>query len=233
MRIARIGVLVVLVAGAAAFAGVGLPEGAKGLADQTPRGITVTGTGKATTVPDQAGFWFGVETRRKTASDASAVNNREMQKLIAALEDAGVREADIQTADISVSPVYSESGSDVVGYVASNSVSVTVSLKDAAAVLDAAVGAGANQVTGPSLTRSDSDALYRSALKDAVADARSRAEVLAAAAGVGVGEVISIDEGSTSGPIMYDTRALTAEAAPIKAGTQDIEATVTVTYAIA
>jgi len=235
MKLARIGVLVLAVAGVSAFIGVGLPEGAKGDASQITRGITVNGTGKVSTVPDRAGFNFGIDTKRNTAAAASEENNREMRQLLDALKAGGVPESDIQTSQISVYPEYSESGSDVRGYVASNSVTVTVDLAKAGAVVQAAVGAGANQVSGPSLTKADSDKLYDNALRAAVADARSRAEVLADAAGVKVGAVISIEGGSSSspGPIAYDTATASAEQAPIQAGKQDVEANVTVTFAIA
>ncbi len=233
MKIVRIGALVVAVAAVAAFAGVGLPEGAKGLNDQSGRGITVNGTGKITTIPDRAGFWFGVEDRNKTASDASAANARDMQKLLDALRKAGVLDKNIQTADVSVSPIYSKDGSDVIGYVASSSVSVTVGLDIAGSVVQAAEDAGADQVSGPTFTKADTDALYRDALRAAVADARSRAEVLADAAGVKVGAVISIEESSAPGPIAYDTIGAKADSISIEPGTQDVEATVTVTFAIA
>jgi uncharacterized protein YggE len=233
MKLARIAVLVAVLGAAAAFVGVGLPEGAKGLSDQTAHGITVNGTGKVTTVPDRATFTFGVENRGKSASEASAANSRAMNKLIAALRDAGVPEADIQTVDVYVSPVYSDSGAGVIAYSASNSVSVTVSLERAGPVVDAAENAGADNVSGPNLTKADSDKLYDDALRAAVADARSRAQVLAEAAGVKVGAVISISESSASEPIPYAT-AMRAEAStPIQPGTQDVEATVTVTFAIA
>src|SRR6185437_4979396 len=59
----------------------------------------------------------------------------------------------------------------------------------AAAVVDAAVGAGADEVSGPSLYRSDADSLYREALKDAVANAHDKADAIAAAAGLTLGGV--------------------------------------------
>jgi uncharacterized protein YggE len=232
MKLVRLGALVLVLAGAAAFVGVGLPEGAKGLAEQPRNGITVTGGGTVTTVPDEAGFWFGVEIRRKTAGAAVAAANERMRQVLAALEAAGIPDKDIQTAQVSVSPDYKESG-DPDGYVASNSVSVTVGVDEAGKVVDAAVAAGADQVSGPNLVKSDTDALYRSALRAAVADARTRAEALASAAGVEVGGVIAIEEGSSDGPIVYDRATLAAEAPPIKAGTQEVEASVTVTFAIA
>jgi uncharacterized protein YggE len=233
MKLVRIGVLALALAAAVAFVGVGLPQGAHGSTDQPARTITVNGTGKASFVPDRAMFTFGVATKRKTASDASEANNREMQAVIDALRGAGVPEEDIQTSQISLYPDYSDEG-EARGYEASNSVSVTVSLAKAGDALQAAVGAGANQVDGPSLTKEDTDALYASALRAAVADARSRAGVLSDAAGVKVGEVVSIQEGSEpSGPVAYDMALASPTEAPIQPGKQDIEADVTVTYAIA
>src|SRR5262249_43626184 len=154
----------------------------------------------------------------------SNATNRDMRSLIDALRGAGVASEDMQTSQISVYPDYTDSGG-VRGYEASNSVSVTVALAKAGDALEAAVGAGATQVDGPSLTQEDGKKLYESALRDAVADARSRAEVLAAAAGVKVGEVVSMEETTdSSGPLALDMRASAAPTpAPIEAGTQDVE----------
>jgi uncharacterized protein len=235
MKLARIAVVAAALAALAAFVGVGLPEGAKGRSDEPSHAITVHGTGKVSTVPDQATFTFGVSTKRQTAADASEANNRQMREVLDALKAAGVPEEDVRTSQISIYPSYSESGSEVVGYEASNSVTVTVPLAKAGDALEAAVSAGANQVDGPSLTKDATDKLYAGALRAAVADARSRAEVLADAAGVKLGEVVAIEEGSEpSGPIAYDLRvAASSEQAPIEPGKQDIEADVTVSFAIA
>ena len=97
--------------------------------------------------------------------------------------------------------------------------------------VDAAVNAGANGVSGPSLSRSDSDALYRDALKHAVADADEKAKALAAASGLTLGGVHVIVEGAQSSPpIPFATKDAAASATPIEPGTQEIGASVTVTY---
>ena len=233
MKLARIAVLVAGIAAIAAFIGVGLPEGAKGSADQPGHTITVNGSGTSTTVPDEAQFCFDVEDHADTAEAASAANAAAMRDVIAALRQAGVAGKDMQTVQVSVSPLYNDAGSKVIGYVATNSVCATTSVTDAGSVADAGLKAGADRVEGPNLTKADSDKLYDDALRAAVVDARSRAEVLADAAGVEVGGVVSIQEGSEpSYPIAYDMAAAASPEAPIQPGTQDIEATVTVTYAI-
>jgi uncharacterized protein YggE len=233
MKLARIAVLAAAVAAATAFIGVGLPEGAKGSADQPGHTITVNGSGTSTTVPDEAQFCFDVEDHADTAEAASAANAAAMQKVIAALRKAGVADKDLQTVNVSVEPQYNDAGTKVLGYTASNSVCATTSVADAGSVAEAGLGAGADRISGPNLTKADSTKLYDDALRAAVADARSRAEVLADAAGVEVGAVVSIQEGSEpSYPVAYDL-AMASPEAPIEAGTQDIEATVAVTYAIA
>jgi uncharacterized protein YggE len=98
-------------------------------------------------------------------------------------------------------------------------------------LVDAAVDAGANSVSGPGLDSSDRDALYRDALKQAFADAKAKAETLAEAAGVQLGPVQTVAEGAAPGPVVYASRAAVDTAVPVEPGTQEIDATVTVTYA--
>jgi uncharacterized protein YggE len=233
MKWMRIAVLVVLAAGVVAFAGVGRPESAGG-APKPSGSITVTGTGTITSVPDEATFTVGVQTQGSSAREALASNSEQMRRVIEAVRSAGVSKDDVQTQDVSVSANYSDENR-IDGYSASNSVLVTLrDLSRAGKVLDAASNAGANQVYGPSLSRSDRDAVEKKALRDAVGDARTKAEALAKAAGVSLGRVTAITEGFSGGPEPYyasDMRLAKAEA-PIEPGTQDIQASVTVTFAI-
>ena len=88
------------------------------------------------------------------------------------------------------------------------------------------------------MTRSDQDGLQAKALRDAVGDARKKAGALADAAGVELGPVTAITEGFGGGAEPYYAEAGAARAAddkavPIEPGTQDVQATVTVTFAIA
>jgi uncharacterized protein YggE len=199
----------VLGAGAAfvvlAFAGAG----SAATSASGGRTITVTGSGSVTVVPNRALFSFGVTTQGRTAAGALAENAGEMRKVIAALKDAGIAAADIQTASVSLSPRYSQDGETILGYTASNTVSATSKdINKAGSTVDAAVAAGANQVSGPSLTRADS----------------SRARL---------GAVRSVVEGSSAPtPIPLAKTAGPVEATPIQPGTQEVDATVTVEFAI-
>jgi len=235
MNLVKGGLVAVLVIALAVLVGVGRPEGAKGGSAENVHAITVTGTGEVKTVPDRAGFTFGVETRRKDAADALDANARQTRQLLAALKGADIPEREIQTTSVSLWPDYDESGNERVGYVASDSVSVTVAVADSGRVLDAVAGAGVDQIEGPNLVQADSDALERGALRAAVADARERAEALAAAARVELGAVTRIEEQTDDGGVYSDTiMAAPARAVvPIEPGTQRIEASVSVTFAIA
>jgi uncharacterized protein YggE len=220
---------VVTVAGIALAAALVLV--AAGSTDSSPSGgITVNGTGVATTVPNRAAFSFGVTAQAATASGALSRVSDAIAKVVAALKAHGIAEGDLQTQSVSLNPRTSDQG-EIVGYTASNSVSAQSTVARAGETIDAAVAAGATDVSGPAFTTSDEDALYRQALKSAVADAKGKAEALAAAAGASLGGVTSIVEGS-SGPIPFVDKA-SAPPTPVEPGTQRVTATVTVTFALA
>jgi uncharacterized protein YggE len=231
MRLRWILLLAALLLAASAIAGVAQPRFGHAADTSSKKTITVTGSGKVITVPDRASFDFTVETRADTAKAALARNAAEAAAVIAAVKATGVPAADVQTSQVYLSPQTNPDGTQIVGYIASNSISVKTTIAKAGGLVDAAVGAGAGGVSGPMLSRSDEDALYRDALKNAVADAKSKAEALASAAGLSLGGAQVIVEGSQSSPpIMYAQKADAAASVPIEPGTQTTEATVTVTY---
>ncbi len=232
MKIASIAALAAFLAVAAALAGVGRPTAAHGASTDT-RTITVSGNGSARAVPDTAVFSFGLETDGATARSASAANGADMRRVIAALVGAGVNRADLQTQDVSVYPRRNGSGA-LGGFTASGSVSATVhDIARAGNVVDAAVAAGANQVSGPQFERSSRSELYRQALRTAFSDARAKAQALAEEAGAQLGQVRRIDESdSGSGPI-YPMAMRAAEATPVVPGVQEVSANLTVTFALA
>jgi uncharacterized protein YggE len=233
MKVLRLVLAGAAIATVVAFAGVGLPSGASGDTPATPdRSITVSGQGSVEAVPNQTAFTFGVTTRGKAAAQALQANSVDMAKVIAALKGAGVKAADLRTSYVSLSPVTSEDGQTITGYSASNSVSATIDgIARAGEIVDVAVAAGANTVDGPALSIDDQDALYRSALKAAVADARKKADTLAEASGLQVGAVRSVIEGSSApSPVPYTDAKAPAASTPIEPGMQEVMATVTVVF---
>ena len=231
MRIRWILLLAGLLLVASAIAGVAQPRFGRSATTTPPaKTITVTGNGSVATVPDRATFGFTIETRAKTASAALAQNSTDAAAVIAALKAAGVTAANLQTSQVSLMPQSSQDGTQIVGYVASNSVTARTGLSSAGKIVDAAVAAGANGVSGPSLDVSDQSSLYRDALHKAVDDAKLKAQSLADAAGLRLGGVQSISEGGASSPLPMADK-VSAAGAPIEAGTQEIQASATVTYA--
>jgi hypothetical protein len=221
---------VVLVA--AAIAGVAQPHLGRSATSSTGSTITVTGNGTVDSTPDQASFDFGVTTNGATAAQALSSNSAQARAIIEALKKAGIPSADIQTTQVSLWPQTSSNGRVITGYQASNSVNVTAPLGKSGALVDAAVGAGANNVDGPTLDTAQKSALYDKALDSALSDAKQKAQAIAAAAGLTLGTVLKVHEGGQSTPVVYAEAALAGPKAmpPIEAGTQKIQASVTVTY---
>jgi uncharacterized protein YggE len=227
LRLTAAGLAVVALAGA-----VGLPDlaGAQDAA-QASDSITVSGVGTVDSVPNEAQMSVGAETRRPTAQAAVAANADAMRRIINALRQAGGRE--LATQWVSVYPYTDENG-QVDGYSASNSVSAVSDVGDAPALIDAAAEAGANQISGPGLSSSNAEVLYRQALGKAVDEARLRAEALAKAAGRSLGSITAIVEAGAVQPTpLYREAAQAADSStPIVPGEQETSATVSVTFSL-
>jgi uncharacterized protein len=103
----------------------------------------------------------------------------------------------------------------------------------AGSILDSAVAAGATETSGPSFDRGDREALYRSALKVAFADARAKAATLAGEAGASLGRVVRIEESpAATGPIPMYATTLERSPTPVEPGTQEVQATISVTFSL-
>ena len=219
---------VVLVA--AAIAGVAQPSKG-GAANPSTTTITVTGNGTVNATPDKASFDFGVQVNAATASEAINNDNKQAQAIIDALKNAGIPDSDIQTTSVSLWPQTSSNGNTITGYQASNSVNVTAPIDKSGSLVDAAVGAGANNIDGPNLSVGDESSYNAQALKLAVDDAKAQAQAIATASGLTLGGILHItNEGSSPTPIMYGALDAKAAGTPIEAGSQQIQASVTVVY---
>jgi uncharacterized protein YggE len=217
---------------AAAIAGVAQPRLGRSATPAPGTVITVIGNGTVDATPDQASFDFGVTTNAATTAQALSRNASQARAIIDALKKAGVRAADIQTTQVSLWPQTSSDGSQVTGYQASNSVQVKAAIGKSGALVDAAVSAGANNVDGPNLDTADKSSLYNQALKQALEEAKGKAQAIAAAAGLTLGTIAKVEEGgNVATPMPLFAAAKEASGGvPIEAGTQQIQASVTVTY---
>lgn len=210
--------------------------------------LTVNAEGRATRAPDVAVFTAGVASTGTTAGQALSANAAAMNRVIAALEKAGVASRDIQTSNLSLNPVYAEprrlpNGSveqgppRITGYQVSNQVTVKQrNLDQFGRVIDTLVSAGANQVNGPSFQVDNSDAATDEARVDAIKKARARAELYARAAGLRIVRVLTISEsGGYAPPVpMYRMAvAQAAEASPVAPGEVALNVNVAVQFELA
>ena len=204
------------------------------------RTISVGGTGRVVIAPDVVDVRIGVVMTRMTVGEARTAAAEIAARVLAAVEGSGVAPADIQTETLSVQPEYDyePAGPRLKGQQVTFRYAITVrDLDRLGRVIDDALAAGATNLDSVVFRHHDPHAIEREARIAAMADARSRAELLAAEAGVALGEVVSIAEGSAAAPPHPFARAklALAEAAPspVEAGSLEIEAAVSVVYRIA
>jgi hypothetical protein len=207
--------------------------------------ISVSGTGTVTLKPDVADLHLGVLITRQTVKSAQADAASAMTKVIAALKAVGIADKDIQTSNVSLQPAYDYSSNSnpprITGFQMSNSVTVTVrDLARLGDAIDNGLAASATSLDGVNFRVDDQTAAEAQARQAAMAEAKSKAQTLATAAGVSISGVASISETSAPMPypIMYSGGAPAAAvdgskvATPIQAGTTDVTITVAVTYLI-
>ncbi|MDN5787395.1 SIMPL domain-containing protein [Pseudorhodobacter sp.] len=215
--------------------------GAQAIGNPQPS-ITITGEGMVEVKPDMATISLGVTTTAKTATEAMAANSAQLSTVLTNLKAAGVADKDLQTSGLSLQPNWnnrsyaSGSGNEITGYTASNQISVRVrDLSQLGGLLDAAITDGVNTLNGVTFGLTAPDPVLDAARKAAVANARHRAELLAEAAGVKLGSVVTISENGSYNPQpQYKGYAsAVAESVPVEAGALNLTASVTVVWALA
>jgi uncharacterized protein len=207
--------------------------------------IRVTGDARVTAKPDRVQIDIGVITRAALSADAATQNARDVDAVLAAVRKAAGSAAALKTISYSLSPNYryrpKEGEPTIEGYTALNVVQVTLDdLGRMGPVIDAATQAGANRIQGIQFTLRDPDAVRTQALREAATRARAEVDVLAAALGLKVLRVLTVDENSPRiVPLrVYSAaaRTMAAEAAapptPVEAGTLDITADVTLSVEV-
>jgi uncharacterized protein YggE len=205
-----------------------------------PSTIVASGTGRVALAPDLADLRLGVAVSRPTVDAARAEAARLMDAILGAVEAADVARRDVRTALLSVQPRYDYrdgKAPTLTGYELSNVVEVTVrDLARLGDVVDGTLGAGATSMDSLSFRIADPSEAEREARTMAMAQARSRADVLAQAAGLtitGVAEVVEGAAGQPPGPRPKAERMLMAAAdvsTPVEAGSLEIAVGVTVTF---
>ena len=204
-------------------------------------GIFVSGTGKVNLKPNIATASIGVDITAGTLADATAQSNTRMNTLVEKLKGLGIADKDIQTTNYSITPITSQPRAGgtptITGYRVSNQVSITVrKIDDTGKVLDAVVAAGANNIYGISFGVDDPTPYQQQARAAAIKDAQDKAAQLAKAAGVTLGKVVSISEGSTAPRPVFRAAAapmaVGASEVPVETGELQIDVSVDVRFTV-
>lgn len=204
--------------------------------------LVTSGQGEAKVTPDRVSVLVNVQTRASTAAAAAATNAARTKAVLEALGRLGLPKDQLSTEGYSAYPemAYDRDGGTprVTGYVVTNSVRAeSKRVEQAGAIIDAALGAGANLINSLSFYASNIDEPRRQAIALAVASARADAEAMAQAAG---GRLGTLQELSTQGPTvpprpMFDVAArgkmAMAEPTPINPGQQTVNVFVTARWA--
>jgi uncharacterized protein YggE len=223
-------------------AAISVPAASDAASVQTSgKTIIVHGTSTINLKADYGSINLGVNTKGATVSEAQTANKETMDKVIAAIRDQGVAEEDIVTSSFNVSANYDyqysklTEGDTVSGYQVDNMLMVTVrDLAKISSVLDAAMGAGANQSYGITFSSSKQSEAYDEALKAAVQDGARKAGLLAASMEKTLGELVNMEEKEYSynlygGSAMYKAEDAAA-GTPILSGQIAVNAAVALTY---
>ena len=202
-------------------------------------GITVTGTGIVTTKPDTASITLAVVTEEREAASAAAKNAELMAAVTKAVLNCGIKAEDMATRNYNVyrqSRYNPQTGEqEEKGYQVSNNLTVTVrNINETGKVIDAALKAGANQLSNVSFYTNDTTQAYTQARKQAVMHAQDAARVLSESAGRKTGKLIFIEEFSNGSvyrnAVAFDTALLKSsayeESTPINPGDTEVSVTV-------
>lgn len=217
--------------------------------------ITVQGEGDVSAVPDTAEFTVTVQEDAKDVKTAQDTATKNSNDIINYLKQQGIADKDIQTADYSISPNYDYTqtvcplngicppGKQVLnGYSVSQTITVKVHDTSKAGDILSGVGSkGATDVSGLNFTIDNPDDLKAQARDKAIAQAKSKANVLAKSLGVSLIRIVNFSENTNGSPypVMFaakaDSIAAGAVAAPspeIPTGENKITSDVLLTYEI-
>lgn len=157
--------------------------------------LSLTGTAEVNTKPDIAYISIGVVTEDAAALKATAGTNSKTEAVIKELKELGVKDTDMQTTRLTVSPKYNDKGDELVGYVVSNTLTITLcDITKLGNVLDRMLNVGANRLNGISFSSTKKDQLQLEAKVQAVKNATTKAEAIAEAAGQRLKRVMLISE---------------------------------------
>lgn len=197
--------------------------------------VIVTGSGTASATPDTANISLTISTTAEDTSTAAGENAAITEKVRAAVREMGISKSDIQTAHYNCYPVY-DNDSSISGYRVSNTLKVTVrNFSVINKVIDKSLTVGVTKISGLYFSLSDTSKLRSAAIKAAIADAKEKAEIIAASLGKTITGIETITESSSDTPQRYSNAMLlkdTTFGTQIDGGELDYTATITIHYFI-
>jgi uncharacterized protein YggE len=178
-------------------------EGTTTTSSQTAKTLELSGTGRIAYSFDTAEITLGVNELADTPTGAFAAMTAKINQVISATKAKGIAESNLKTGYLSLYPEYNWNNGVQTpnGFRATNTVTIKVKdLNQVAAIMEAAVGAGANQVQGVTFSLSNPDALQGQAIDAAIDNARTQADRIAKKLGTSVKSVQKVQVVSQSAP---------------------------------
>jgi len=215
--------------------------------DNKPATISLSGTGSVSIAPDMAIVSFGVVKEAKTARLALDENNKAMASVLTAMEENGIDKKDLQTSGFNIQPKYfypkrksngEQPSPEITGYRVSNNLTIRIrELEKAGEILDLSVTLGINSGGNIQFTNEDTSSMLKEARSKAVTDAVEKAQTLAQAANVELGDILNISENaSRPRPIaIAQARSLSVQedaSVPIASGENTYQVTVQMSWEI-
>ena len=235
-----VGIVLVVFLGVQAWKGV-LEARNVGIEPRDRDTFTITGEGKVSAKPTLAEVDLGLYSEGRDVPVVQEANTTKVNAIIAGMKQLGIAD-DIQTSNYNFGPKfdYTDGTARIIGYTVSQNLNIKVrDLTKVGTVLAKATELGSNQVNGVRFTIDDPTTVQQEARKEAIEDAKMKAEELARAMGVKIVKIVTFSESSGGGatPPIFAYRAMDVaeQAAPapnIQTGSLDVQASVSVTFEI-
>lgn len=206
--------------------------------------ITVSGEGSVVVKPDVAKISVSVVSEDKVINRVIDDGNDKMNAITKKLKEIGMSSDDITTSGYYLYPQYKYPQNEsptISGYRLEQTLALTIrDLEMVDDVIDAATNLGANNIYGLTFTLDDDTEVMNEAREKAFAAAKEKAQRMADAAGVNLGDVYTFYEGyGANSPVYYYTKSEAAYGgigggggSTIESGSQEYTVTVNMTYEI-
>lgn len=220
--------------------------------------ITLSGHGEVSAVPDIANVYFTIRKEAKTVKAAQDAVAAVEKSALEFLKTSNVADKDVQASNASFYPKYEyvydtksylpcnefgcppRSGNNVItGYEASESITVKVrNTDDVGAIMQGLGTLGVSDLSGPNFAVDNEDSLKAEARKEAIEEAKQKAEALVKDLGVKLGRIANFSESGYYPTPMYYAKDVanagmeSSAPAQLPKGENTISSDVTITYEI-